>query len=171
MRTAAVLGWLSWAARQGSVSGRRKAAATRLLQARPMSCRTYSGGFMAGDKYDTEQRGRLHSAEFRLYFKNSKGKYISPFHDIPLFADLNEDEEVLAKRSKNNGNEIVFNMIVEVPRWTNAKMEIATKEPLNPIKQDVKKGKLRYIANIFPHKGYIWNYGALPQVMFWDLFI
>ncbi|XP_014823976.1 PREDICTED: inorganic pyrophosphatase-like [Poecilia mexicana] len=41
--------------------------------------------------------------------------------------------------------------------------QIATKEPLNPIKQDVKKGKLRYVANIFPHKGYIWNYGALPQ--------
>nr|XP_010951926.1 inorganic pyrophosphatase 2, mitochondrial [Camelus bactrianus] len=54
-------------------------------------------------------------------------------------------------------------MIVEVPRWTNAKMEIATEEPLNPIKQDLKDGKLRYVANIFPHKGYIWNYGALPQ--------
>ncbi|NXU61392.1 IPYR pyrophosphatase, partial [Horornis vulcanius] len=40
---------------------------------------------------------------------------------------------------------------------------IATEEPLNPIKHDVKKGKLRYVANIFPHKGYIWNYGALPQ--------
>lgn len=44
------------------------------------------------------------------------------------------------------------------------KTQIATKEPLNPIKQDVKKGKVRYVANIFPHKGYIWNYGALPQV-------
>ncbi|XP_041838663.1 inorganic pyrophosphatase 2, mitochondrial isoform X2 [Melanotaenia boesemani] len=54
-------------------------------------------------------------------------------------------------------------MVVEVPRWSNAKMEIATKEQLNPIKQDVKKGKLRYVANIFPHKGYIWNYGAFPQ--------
>uniref|UniRef100_A0A663MSZ2 inorganic diphosphatase n=1 Tax=Athene cunicularia TaxID=194338 RepID=A0A663MSZ2_ATHCN len=59
--------------------------------------------------------------------------------------------------------QVLFNMIVEVPRWTNAKMEIATEEPLNPIKQDIKKGKLRYVANIFPHKGYIWNYGALPQ--------
>lgn len=54
-------------------------------------------------------------------------------------------------------------MIVEVPRWTNAKMEIATKEPLNPIKQDIKKGKLRYVANVFPHHGYPWNYGAIPQ--------
>ncbi|KGL93692.1 hypothetical protein N301_12579, partial [Charadrius vociferus] len=82
------------------------------------------------------------------FSENADGKYISPFHDIPLFA---------------GSKEVLFNMIVEVPRWTNAKMEIATEEPLNPIKQDIKKGKLRYVANIFPHKGYIWNYGALPQ--------
>ena len=40
--------------------------------------------------------------------------------------------------------------------------------------QDQKKGKLRYVANSFPHHGYIWNYGALPQVgvgWFWyDMF-
>lgn len=57
----------------------------------------------------------------------------------------------------------VYNMVVEIPRWSNAKMEIATGEKLNPIKQDVKKGALRYVRNPFPHKGYIWNYGALPQ--------
>lgn len=70
-------------------------------------------------------------------------------HDIPLYAD--------------ESNKIVH-MIVEIPRWTNAKMEIYLKETLNPIKQDVKKGKLRFVANCFPHHGYIWNYGALPQV-------
>jgi len=26
-----------------------------------------------------------------------------------------------------------------------------------------KKGKLRFVANCFPHHGYIWNYGAFPQ--------
>ncbi|XP_074849589.1 inorganic pyrophosphatase 2, mitochondrial isoform X3 [Carettochelys insculpta] len=114
-------------------------------------------------RYGTEPRGRPHSPEYRLYFKNGEGKYISPFHDIPLFAGSKEDKEVPAKRSKTNGKEVAFNMVVEVPRWSNAKMEIATKEPLNPIKQDIKRGKLRYVANIFPHKGYIWNYGALPQ--------
>nr|XP_014427109.1 inorganic pyrophosphatase 2, mitochondrial isoform X2 [Pelodiscus sinensis] len=96
-------------------------------------------------QYGTERRGRPRSPEYRLYFKNAEGKYISPFHDIPLFAGSKEDKEVPAKRSKINGN------------------EIATKEPLNPIKQDIKRGKLRYVANIFPHKGYIWNYGAFPQ--------
>lgn len=71
-------------------------------------------------------------------------------------------------------------MVVEIPRWTNAKMEVynlliyelfiikiykkmATKEPMSPIRQDEKKGLPRFVTNIFPHHGYIWNYGALPQ--------
>ena len=54
-------------------------------------------------------------------------------------------------------------MVVEVPRWSNAKIEIDTKSALNPLKQDMKKGKLRFVANCFPHHGYIWNYGAIPQ--------
>ncbi|NP_001279524.1 inorganic pyrophosphatase-like [Callorhinchus milii] len=98
--------------------------------------------------YRSEERGCRNSLSYRMFLKNSEGVYISPFHDIPLYADPSQN---------------VFNMVVEVPRWTNGKMEIATKEPLNPIKQDVKKGNLRFVANIFPHKGYIWNYGALPQ--------
>lgn len=54
-------------------------------------------------------------------------------------------------------------MIVEVPRWTNAKLEISKEQKLNPIIQDTKKGKLRFVRNCFPHHGYIHNYGAFPQ--------
>ncbi|KAI8377886.1 inorganic pyrophosphatase [Radiomyces spectabilis] len=54
-------------------------------------------------------------------------------------------------------------MVVEIPRWTNAKVEIATDQDFNPLKQDVKNGKVRFVRNCFPYKGYIWNYGALPQ--------
>ncbi|KAE9554028.1 hypothetical protein FO519_002788 [Halicephalobus sp. NKZ332] len=97
--------------------------------------------------YSIVERGSLHSLDYRLYLKGPNG-YISPWHDVPLFAD----------ESKK-----IYNMIVEIPRWTNAKMEMATKEPLNPIKQDEKKGLPRFVNNIFPHRGYIWNYGALPQ--------
>lgn len=86
--------------------------------------------------------------EHRVYIEED-GKVVSPFHDIPLFAD------------PANG---ILNMIVEIPRWTNAKMEISKEEAFNPIKQDVKRGKLRYVRNCFPHHGYIWNYGAFPQV-------
>jgi len=96
--------------------------------------------------YQTEERGAPNTLEWRMFYKNSKGDYISPFHDIPM--------------SSSPG---LFNMVVEVPRWTNAKMEIDTASPLNPIKQDIKKGALRYVANCFPYKGYIWNYGAIPQ--------
>ncbi|XP_076361551.1 inorganic pyrophosphatase-like isoform X2 [Tachypleus tridentatus] len=97
--------------------------------------------------YSVVERGRPNSLQYKVYFRNEFGP-ISPFHDIPVFAD-----------KKNN----IYNMVVEVPRWTNAKMEISTKEPLNPICQDVKKGKLRFVHNCFPHHGYIWNYGAIPQ--------
>ncbi|VDM98202.1 unnamed protein product [Thelazia callipaeda] len=102
---------------------------------------------MHSTKYTTEEFGCLYGLDYRIYFKEN-GSYISPWHDIPLFAD----------RSKK-----IYNMVVEIPRWTNAKMEMATKESMSPIKQDVKKGLPRFVDNIFPFKGYIWNYGAIPQ--------
>ena len=37
--------------------------------------------------------------------------------------------------SRVNESQALVNMIVEVPRWTNAKMEISTRLPLNPIVQ------------------------------------
>lgn len=104
--------------------------------------------FISTMSYVTIERGAPNTTDYRMYFSGSDGLLISPFHDIPLYADREQK---------------IFNMVVEVPRWTNAKMEINTKEKLNPIKQDIKKGKLRYINNCFPHHGYIWNYGALPQ--------
>ncbi|KAL5287060.1 Nurf-38 family protein [Megaselia abdita] len=99
-------------------------------------------------KYTTVEKGVPNSTDFSIYFKNEQGNAVSPLHDIPLYA---------------NDEKTIYNMVVEVPRWTNAKMEISLKNPLNPIKQDVKKGKLRFVANCFPHHGYIWNYGAFPQ--------
>ena len=98
-------------------------------------------------EYSIEQRGSPNTLEYRVFYKNQAGDYISPFHDIPL-----------------SSQEGTFNMVVEVPRWTNAKMEIDTKGALNPIKQDVKKGKLRYVANCYPHKGYIWNYRKYSKI-------
>jgi len=49
-------------------------------------------------------------------------------------------------------------MVVEIPKMTKKKMEIATKQKHNPIAQDLKNGHLReYAGPIF------WNYGCLPQ--------
>lgn len=88
----------------------------------------------------TEVQGEAATESFRLKFKNDSGSVISPWHDIPL---------------KDGDN---YNMVVEIPKMTKAKMEVATKETNNPIAQDIKKGKLRdYHGPIF------WNYGCLPQ--------
>jgi len=98
--------------------------------------------------------GAANTLEHRVYLDAphvppyAPGQVLSPWHDVPLFHDQNAG---------------ILNMIVEVPRWTNAKMEISKEEPFNPIKQDIKKGKLRFVRNCFPHHGYIWNYGAFPQ--------
>ena len=113
----------------------------------------------------TLERGSRNSAESRMFFKDASGNIVSPFHDIPMLASKDNrfsEQSRIKFRSKISG-EGVYNMVVEVPRWSNAKIEIDTKSPLNPLKQDMKKGKLRYVANCFPHHGYIWNYGAIPQ--------
>jgi inorganic pyrophosphatase len=88
----------------------------------------------------TEVVGEEATESFRLKFKTEDGE-ISPWHDIPL---------------KGAGDS--YNMVVEIPKMTKAKMEVATKEENNPIAQDIKKGNLRdYHGPIF------WNYGCLPQ--------
>ncbi|XP_021097858.1 high affinity immunoglobulin alpha and immunoglobulin mu Fc receptor [Heterocephalus glaber] len=74
-----------------------------------------------------------------------------------------KDSGIPTKKARSDDDENLLHRVVEVPQWTNAKMEVVTEEPLNPIKQDMKHCKPRYVANLFPHKGYIWNYGALPQ--------
>jgi len=100
-------------------------------------------------EYTTRIIGAPNTFEHRVFIEDKATKTVlSPFHDIPLWA---------------NEQKTILNMVVEVPRWTNAKMEISKNEQLNPILQDTKKGKLRFVRNCFPHHGYIWNYGAFPQ--------
>lgn len=66
---------------------------------------------------------------------------MSPWHDVPLRA-----------------GDGVFHFVVEIPKESSAKMEVATDEAFTPIKQDTKKGNLRY----YPYN-INWNYGLLPQ--------
>jgi len=88
------------------------------------------------------ETGTPGTADFRMHFKNSFGKVISPWHDIRL-------------QTAEYG---ILNAVIEIPKMTFPKMEVATKEENNPIAQDIKKGKVRnYHGPIF------WNYGMLPQ--------
>lgn len=102
------------------------------------TCRSFSS-VSIGSKY---------TSTFKNFATDGSGKVLSYFHDIPI--NLN----VGAKTAT---------MIVEVPRWSNAKFEISTQEVGNPIVQDIKNGKPRFVKNLFPFHGYIHNYGAFPQ--------
>lgn len=94
--------------------------------------------------------GAAFTPEYKAFIEGSDG-IVSSWHDIPLFP--------AGKKLEDR----IVNMVVEIPRWTNAKMEISKAEKFNPIVQDTKKGKLRFVDNVFPFKGYMWNYGAIPQ--------
>ncbi|KAK6156735.1 hypothetical protein DH2020_010983 [Rehmannia glutinosa] len=89
----------------------------------------------------TKEEGQPETLDYRVFFLDNSGKKISPWHDIPLHL-----------------GDGVFNFIVEIPKESSAKMEVATDELFTPIKQDTKKGKLRY----YPYN-INWNYGLLPQ--------
>nr|ATJ00692.1 soluble inorganic pyrophosphatase 8 [Hevea brasiliensis] len=88
-----------------------------------------------------KEEGQPETLDYRVFFLDNSGKKVSPWHDIPLHL-----------------GDGVFNFVVEIPKETNAKMEVATDEYFTPIKQDTKKGKLRY----YPYN-INWNYGLLPQ--------
>jgi len=97
--------------------------------------------------YTHSSVGSEKSLEYRLFFEKD-GKRISPLHDIPLHLD-----------TENH----IFSYVNEIPKGTNAKIEISVGEDLTPLKQDVKNGKLRFVADVHEQNGYPWNYGALPQ--------
>ncbi|XP_073126289.1 soluble inorganic pyrophosphatase 6, chloroplastic [Henckelia pumila] len=92
-------------------------------------------------QFQTKEEGKPETLDYRVFFVDNSGKKISPWHDIPLHL-----------------GDGVFNYIVEIPKESSAKMEVATDEVFTPIKQDTKKGKLRY----YPYN-INWNYGLLPQ--------
>jgi inorganic pyrophosphatase len=90
--------------------------------------------------YVSVDAGAPKTFEYRRFLEVSGAK-ASYWHDVPL---------------KVEGG---VSAVVEITRNTTAKMEIATDEAGTPIKQDIKKGKLREYN--MPIK---WNYGAIPQV-------
>ena len=58
--------------------------------------------------YGVRKVGTPNTPDFRMFLEKD-GVPVSPFHDIPLYA---------------NDQQTILNMIVEIPRWTNAKMEV-----------------------------------------------
>lgn len=50
-----------------------------------------------------------HVLTMYAHYAEKDGQIISPFHDIPLYADAEKK---------------IVNMVVEIPRWSNAKFEV-----------------------------------------------
>ncbi|CAF1696828.1 unnamed protein product [Brassica napus] len=107
-----------------------------LKSKRPFSCSA-----IYNPQVKVKEEGQPETLDYRVFFLDGSGKKVSPWHDIPL--------------TLGDG---VYNFIVEIPKESKAKMEVATDEDFTPIKQDTKKGKLRY----YPYN-INWNYGLLPQ--------
>ncbi|GBG75703.1 hypothetical protein CBR_g20327 [Chara braunii] len=91
--------------------------------------------------YQAKPEGEPTSLDFRVFLVDDDGNPVSAWHDIPLHA-----------------GDGLLNFVCEIPKESSAKMEVATDEAGTPIKQDTKKGKLRF----YPYN-INWNYGMLPQ--------
>lgn len=92
----------------------------------------------------TEPTGEEGTLDYRLRYTTVDGTPMSPWHDIPIHP---------------TGEETIVSFVNEIPRGMQAKMEVATDEVNNPIKQDVKKGALRF----YKYGPSLVNYGAVPQ--------
>ncbi|TKR73057.1 hypothetical protein L596_020413 [Steinernema carpocapsae] len=97
--------------------------------------------------------GTLHTETYRCYLKDDDGNPLSLWHDVTLHAEKPTPESPQ-----------LYNMIVEVPRYSNARLEISHFEPMNPIVHaHADDGSLDYARNVFPFQGYPFNYGSFPQ--------
>jgi len=105
-------------------------------------CGMMMSGNLTDSKYKVKQIGQSGTSDYMVYFY--KDRPISPWHDIPLYP--------------NPDDLTIVNMIVEIPKNTRAKNEVYTQGKLNPIKQDIVNGAVRYFK--YP---YAYNYGAIPQ--------
>ena len=105
--------------------------------------------------------------DYYIYFRESdSNNYVSPWHDIPMRP--RPEGEVKAQYFTYSRISIfvvhqTFNMLVEIPRFSQPKYEISRYEKLNPVMQDRKEDSLRYLPNLFPWHGHFCNYGAIPQ--------
>ena len=78
-----------------------------IMSSLPISERGFHSN--APSSYTVRKLGAPNTLEHRIYIEKD-GIPVSPFHDIPLYA---------------NEQQTVLNMVVEIPRWTNAKVEVS----------------------------------------------
>jgi inorganic pyrophosphatase len=107
------------------------------------------------DAVSYRESGARNTLDWRIWLLY-KCNPISFWHDVPLYPFP--------------GNTSIINLVVEIPRWTDGKIELESSEPLAPIFHDERKGSPRFVESVYPHKSYPFVYGsvssthpALPQ--------
>jgi hypothetical protein len=90
------------------ISSRTSQVARHLLSSSSSLNNTSLSNANMASQYTTRKVAAPNTLEHRIFIEKD-GVPVSPFHDIPLYA---------------NEQQTVLNMIVEIPRWTNAKMEV-----------------------------------------------
>ena len=84
-----------------------KIASRRLGQISRHFCSAKMSWDKQASEFTARRIGAPNTLDYRVYIEQN-GTPISPFHDVPLYA---------------NEQQTILNMIVEIPRWTNAKLE------------------------------------------------
>jgi inorganic pyrophosphatase len=126
----------------GAFANRSLSLRSSLPSSSSFSLSSQSQRWMSSSNISAVQVGEADTTEFRVFFEQG-GKRISPWHDIALRGD----------------DASAYNFVNEIPKGQRAKMEVDLKEDTNPIKQDIKKGALRY----FTYGDIPFNYGCIPQ--------
>ena len=96
----------------------------------PVSEKGFHG--KAPSAYSVRSVAAPHTLEHRIYIEKD-GVPVSPFHDIPLYA---------------NEQQTVMNMVVEIPRWTNAKAEVRAANPSSPKRYSLVMHRLTSITDL-----------------------
>ena len=92
---------------QNTLSSRTQQIARHFSSTTPKDTAMSSPNSSSG--YTVRKNGAPNTLEHRVYIEKD-GAPVSAFHDVPLYA---------------NEQQTILNMIVEIPRWTNAKMEVS----------------------------------------------
>ena len=99
---------------------------------------------------NAKAEGVMGRRDFTVRLMRKDGSALSPWHDIPLQPSIGTKAETSSS----------YNMVVEIPAGTTAKIELSKGEMGNPMKQDVSSdGAMRY----FTYGAPFFNYGLFPQ--------
>ena len=90
--------------------------------------------------------GARNTLDWRIWLLH-KCNPISFWHDVPLYPYENDTT--------------IINAVVEIPRWTDGKIELESSEPLTPIFHDDRDDAPRFVESVWPHRSYPFVYGSV----------